>query len=131
MNLNIPGHVPLSTENDKFPSYHPKTEGSIYLTAFVDHIPCKAINILVIPFNRVFARSNSKCNVSVAPFLCKVPHSRREHSIAKYKSQHYHLFIPCKVDRGSTQPFSCLAVAKVTDLNTHLTDFYWKVSYRC
>lgn len=44
-NLNIPGHVPLSTENAKFPSYHPKTEGSIHLTALVDHIPCKAINI--------------------------------------------------------------------------------------
>lgn len=44
-NLNIPGRVPLSAENAKFRIYHPKTEGSIHLTALVDHIPCKAINI--------------------------------------------------------------------------------------
>lgn len=45
MNLNIPGHTPPSTENAKFPSYHPKTGAGIYVTALVDHIPCKAINI--------------------------------------------------------------------------------------
>lgn len=45
MNLNIPGHVPFSTENARFPSYHPKTGGGIHVTALVAHIPCNAINI--------------------------------------------------------------------------------------
>lgn len=65
-NLNILGHVPFFTENAKFLSYHPKTEGSIHLTALVELIPCKAINILVIPFNTASARSNSRC---MAPFF--------------------------------------------------------------